>query len=109
MRAKFQTAKSIYKALEIEIDDKVYVCKKITKGFLEEFISFEKAAIEGDVESPYKQAKFAYGIPLKILFQLDAPEVRDINNMVLEAISNAEKVEAAGEKDPNLASPGDSS
>lgn len=109
MRAKFYTAKSIYKALEIEIDDKVYVCKKITHEFLEDFLAFEKTALAGDLKAPYEQAKFAFGIPLKTLYQLDAPEIRDINNDVLNAITNAELVEAKGEKDPNLESPGDSS
>jgi len=109
MRAKFKTAKSIYKPLEIEIDDKVYVCKKITKDFLEKFLSYEQAAIEGDLDSPYQQANFAFGIPVKILHKLDAPEVRDINAMVLNAITDAEKVEAQTEKGPNSESPGDSS
>lgn len=112
MRAKFKTAKSLYKALEIEIDDKVYVCKKITKDFLEKFLGFEKKVLEGDVEAPYKQANFAFGAPLKVLYLLDAPEIRDINNLVLQAITNAEKVEAEtgkGKKDPNLGSPGESS
>ena len=110
MRATFKTAKSIYKALEIEIDGKVYVCKKTTKDFLKNFLSFEQSALEGDLEAPYKQANFAFGIPLKILSLLDAPEIRDINNMVLGAITNAEKVEAEtqGPDDPNLAKPGGS-
>ncbi len=110
MRATFKTAKSIYKALEIEVDGKVYVCKKITKGFLKDFLEFEKSALDGDINAPYKQANFAFGVPLKILSLLDAPEIRDINTMVLQAITNAEKIEAeTGEKDdPNLEKPGGS-
>lgn len=109
---KFKTAKSLYKALEIDIDNKVYACKKITKDFLEKFLGFEQKALEGDIEAPYKQANFAFGAPLKVLYQLDAPEIKDINNLVLQAITNAEKVEAEsgkGKKDPNLESPGDKS
>ncbi len=106
-RLKFQTAKSIYKPLEIEIDEKVYCCKKLTKDFLKEFLSFEQKALEGDLEAPYKQANFAFGIPLKILYQLDGPEIRDINQVVLGAILNPEKADASDEKDPNLKSPGD--
>ncbi len=122
MRAKFNTAKSIYKALEIEVDDKVYVCKKITKDFLDKFIEIGETVnptetkdgdnvvtTDGDKEAPYKQVNFAFGVPLKVLYKLDSPEIRDINHLIITAMSDAEKIEAAGEKDPNLERPGGSS
>lgn len=106
---KFNTAKSLYKPLEIEVDGKTYQCKKITHDFLEKFLSFTNDALEGDIRAPYKQANFAFGVPLKILYQLDAPEIKEINNEVLSAMANAEKIEAETGKGPNLGSPGDKS
>ena len=100
--------------MEIEVDDKVYVCKKITKDFLDKFIEIGETVNptetkDGDKEAPYKQVNFAFGVPLKVLYKLDSPEIRDINHLIITAMSDAEKIEAAGEKDPNLERPGGSS
>lgn len=99
------TKASLYKPIEVEIDGVVYKAKKLTHEFLEEFFGFEKLAIEGDTDAAYKQAHFTFGIPLKVLYKLDAPEIKDINDRVLTGMTSPDRI--TKDDSPNSKSPGD--
>jgi len=101
------TTKSLYKPIEIEIDDKAYSCRKLTKDVIDKIFKFSQKAQDGDVNAPYEQAHFAFNIPLKILYELHIKEVGDINNKIIEAIVHPTKVEPEEEK--NVKGPGDKS
>lgn len=99
------TKKSLYRPLTVEIDGTVYECKKLTRAFLKDFFKFETDALNGDLDAPYKQAQFAFGIPLKVLYELDAAELKDINNRVLDGIAAPDRI--TQDTSPNSKSPGD--
>lgn len=101
------TTKSLYRPLEIEVDNKAYCCRKLTKDVIDKIFKFSQKAKEGDVNAPYEQAHFAFGVPMKTLYELHIKEVGDINNKIIEAIVNPTKAEPEEEK--NVKGPGDKS
>lgn len=99
------TKESLYKPIEIEVDGVIYKAGKLTRDFLKGFFDFEKLAFEGDTDAPYKQAHYAFGIPLKVLYKLDAAEVKDINDRILTGLSSPDRVNK--DTSPNSKRPGD--
>jgi len=101
------TTKSLYKPLEIEIDGKTYYCQKLTNATINKIFKYSKTAVEGDINAPYEQAHFTFNIPMKVLYELDITEVRDINNEIIDAMLHPTKIESDAEK--NVKGPGDKS
>lgn len=81
-KLKLSTKKSLHDPIEIEIDDKVYVNKPLTKPVFTELRKLQKAAEKGDDEALYSQIKLIFPIPDEVLDELD---IRDISKMLSHA------------------------
>ena len=98
MGLELSTTKSLYKSRQVTVDGKVYTCCKLDKKALEKIYEFDEKAKEGDLDSIYNQAHFAFRIPLDVLHKLHASEIGAINELVRDDISNPEKHEKGEEK-----------
>lgn len=73
------TQKSIHKPIEIEVDDKTYQNKPLSRATFDEVRKHEKAALKGDIEALYNQVNILFGVPMEVLNKLD---VRDVNTLL---------------------------
>lgn len=78
-RLVLKTKESLYKPIEIEIDEKVYLSIKTTNAVLIELDKLDEKVVEEDsVEPVYDVIRFLFNVDLEILRKLDRREVQDI-------------------------------
>jgi hypothetical protein len=79
---KIDTKKSLYDPIKIDIDGKVYKVKKITRPMLKKIGEYDKAVVEGDLESAYKRLELFIG-KHKVLNELNLNELIEITNYII--------------------------
>jgi len=96
-RLVFSTKESIYPAIEIEIDAKVYQSVKLTRAVVSEMAIIENERKEIDKEGSevigepnYKLVELLFKVDKKELDKLDKREVEDIVLFVQEKIQTIE-------------------
>lgn len=90
-RLTIDTKKSLYKPIEIEVNGKVYLVKRITRPIIVELDKLAKNALDGDVEAAYKQVELLLGKD-KSLDELELREVNEIVTYITQQIFKPEKV-----------------
>jgi len=103
---KVSTQKSLYKPIEIEIDDKTFQAKTLSRSLFHEISKYEKQAKRGDIDALYKQMSILFNVPENILSELDVRDIQAIMEFVTNKVFNPEKVEEA-EEEKNEQRPGD--
>jgi len=98
MELELSTTKCLYKSRQVTIDGKLYTCRKLDKKTLEKIYKLDEDASNGDMDAPFEEAHFAFGIPLIILHKLAAAEVGAINKLIRDDMTNPEKHEKGPEK-----------
>lgn len=91
------TKKSLYKPIEIEINGKTYLVRRITRPVIVELEALAKKAGEGDVEAAYKQLELLLG-KHKAFDDLELREVNDVIVFITDQIFKSEKVIPEAEK-----------
>ena len=96
-RLVFSTKESIYPAIEIEIDDKVYQSLKLTRAVVGEMAKIEAKRKEIDKEGGdeigepnYELVELLFKVDKAILEKMDKREVEDIVLFVQEKIQTIE-------------------
>lgn len=97
------TEHSLYKPITININGKDYTLKRINRKVLRELGKFEKAALMGDAEAPYKQLEFLIG-EHPIIDELSTQEVAGICRHITRKAFSPEQIEEA---EKNGSEPGD--
>jgi len=78
-RLVLKTKESLYKPIEIEIDEKVYQSIKTTNAVLVELNKLDEIVGKEDaIEPVYAVVRFLFNVDLEILEKLDKREVQDI-------------------------------
>jgi len=77
-KLSFNTRKSLYEPVEIEIDETVYQNQKLTRAVLAKLTEFEAKIIENKEDALFNWVFFLFGVDMKILEKLDKREVEDI-------------------------------
>ena len=97
-RFKVSTKKSLFKPIEIEIDEKVYKIDMITPEVLDQVEKYDKDAATGNTTAVTKQLEIIFGIPQKITRKLDVRDLEKMMNFVSERIFNPELGKGGKEK-----------
>lgn len=82
------TEKSLHRAISVSVNGKEYTLEKIPKALFDKIIDLEKS---GDEDAGYKQIQVAFGVPAKILADLDSRDVKLIVQLLTGALSESEK------------------
>lgn len=77
-RPKFFTRKTLYEAVEVEVDGEVYHSKKLTRSLLAEVDRLDIEVDKKNREALLEEVVLLLGIETKILEKLDFREVEDI-------------------------------
>ncbi|MCJ7614068.1 hypothetical protein MUO71_04825 [Candidatus Bathyarchaeota archaeon] len=94
-RLVLKTKESLYKPIEIEIDEKVYLSIKTTNAVLVELNKLdEKVAKEDSIDPVYAVIRFLFNVDLEILERLDKREVQDIYTFTKRKFLEIEKERA---------------
>lgn len=90
------TKKSLYKPIEITIDEQVYQSAKITHSVLKELNKLDKEVVKGeDSDEPtYKAIQLIFNVDRKVLEELDNREVGDIYFFLKRKFSEIDKERA---------------
>jgi len=92
------TTQGLYKAIEIEIDGKVYkVTARFTHKFLNKIGEYDKKIAQGDMDAPFKRLEMLIG-KQPIIEKLDIREVREITEHIIRNLYRPEKNLTAKEK-----------
>lgn len=94
------TNESIYKPIEIKVEGKLYSKKIITYEEIKEWQKWDEKKIAKDSNGIYKQINEIMNIPIDILKKIDIRELKDIQEYILDNISNSTKRE---KKNPSIA------
>ena len=98
------TQKSIHKPIEVEIDNKTYCNRPLSRATFDEIKKHEKKAIGGDIEALYKQVQAMFPVPMEVLNKLDIRDVNSLLDYVMAQIfttsteTDKEKAEKNGSK-----------
>lgn len=82
------TEKSLHRPITVSVNGKEYVLEKIPKSLFDKIIELEKS---GDEDAGYKQIVAAFGVPMKILADLDSRDVKLIVKLLTGALSESEQ------------------
>jgi len=77
-KLSFNTRKSLYEPVEIEIDEITYQNQKLSRAVLAKLGEFEAKIIENKEDALFSWVSFLFDIDVKILEKLDKREVEDI-------------------------------
>jgi len=97
-RLVFKTKTSIYPAIEIEIDDKVYQSVKLTRAVVSEMAKIEAKRKEIDKEDSIEVGEPNYEL-VELLFKVDKKELekmdkREVEDIVLFVQQKIQTIEA---------------
>lgn len=93
-----KTQKSLFKPIEVEVNDKMYSLNELTVETLEIMNEYEKLVQKGDLSAASKQLPLLFDIPLDEVRKMDIRLVSKILNHLLECIFRAEEKEETVEK-----------
>lgn len=92
------TEKSLHRPLVVSVNGKEYVLEKIPKALFDKIVDLEKT---GEEDAGYKQIVAAFGVPMKILADLDSRDVKLIVKLLTGALADSEEyLDKQSKKEP---------
>lgn len=102
MQYKLDTAKSIYKPIEVPVNGIIYHVKRLTRPVFAQLRESQlKLQNEGDMEQHFIQIELLTDIPREVLDQIDFPDVREMSRYIATQVFGErvkEEPEAEAEK-----------
>lgn len=92
------TKKSLHRPIVITVDGKNYTSKPIVKSLFDEIVKLQLKGEAGDVEAPYEQVKLVFGVPKKILYELDMRDLSMITALLTDTLLKSENYRTEQEK-----------
>ena len=95
---KISTKKGLHRPLRIEIDGKFYTSTPIVKSVFDKMAKLQEAGEGGDTDAPYEQIKLIFGVPKKILYDMDMRDISVISDLVTNTLMKSENYRTETEK-----------
>jgi len=103
-KLRIDTTTSIYEPIEVEIDGKAYVLRKLTRKELGELEGLDEKIKAGQLDAAYGRLELMFG-PHEAFSKLDLSQVGEVVRFVVQAILNPEKREKNAQKPGDKAQP----
>lgn len=97
-RFKVSTKTSLFKPVEIEVDEKVFSLPMITPALIDEVSKHQEKAEAGDMRATCMQLHLLTGVPVKLAMRLDVRDLEKMMKYVSAKIFKAEGTEEEEEK-----------
>uniref|UniRef100_A0A6M3MFG3 Tail assembly chaperone n=2 Tax=viral metagenome TaxID=1070528 RepID=A0A6M3MFG3_9ZZZZ len=91
-RLTIDLEKSLYPPIEVEIDGKIFVLKKVTQKMLKKIGQLDEEIPKGNLEAAWERLEVLFG-PHKIFSNLDIFQVGQIIGFVIKSIMTTDKEE----------------
>jgi len=95
---KLSTKKSLHRPLVIDVDGVTYTSKPIVKSVFDKMADLQELGEAGDKDAPYEQIKLIFGVPKKILYDLDMRDISVISALVTDTLLKSENYRTETEK-----------
>jgi hypothetical protein len=94
-KLSIDTGASLYEPIEVEIDGKAFVLRRLTQKDFAELEALDQKIIDGNLVAAFKRLDVLFG-PDESFSKLDIYQVGEVIRFVARAISNPEKKEKNG-------------
>ena len=101
---ELSTKKSLHRPIVITVDGKNYASKPIVKSLFDKIVKLQLKGEAGDVEAPYEQVALVFGVPKKVLYDLDMRDLSMITALLTDTLLKSENYRTEQEK--NVEGPG---
>jgi len=95
---KASTKKSLFKPIEIEVDDKIYLITNVSPELFEKARKYEADALTGKTDALVSQVVVFTGISKEVANKLDIRDITEMLKFISEQIENPERIGEPKEK-----------